>query len=229
MRGRLFACMCLLGFAGYADVPKPANAFLEDATSMPPAVRSALPEILLIGDSIRLQYCETVSNALAGVALVRYPQWNTGNTQTVLNSLSRLRGLVREPKVVQFNCGHWDVSHWDGDEESLTSPQEYGRNIRLIIRRLRKYYPSATIVFATTTPTNPNGSLGRNRRTRDEVRTYNDIAVAVAKAEGAQINDLFAVAESWPAEDYQDYCHYKKEAAERLGRVVAERLKARCR
>ncbi len=200
------------------------KSFLEDQATVSNGEVSSRPEILLLGDSIRLLYCEKVEKDLKDRFDVRYPKWNTGNTQTLINSLAKLRGLASRPKVVQFNCGHWDASHWDGDEEPLTSLEEYAKNIRLIIVRLKKYYPNAKIVFATTTPMNPDGSMGRNRRTTAELRRYNDAAVRVARAEGVQINDLFALTESWPTAEYADYCHFTAEAAERLGSVVAERL-----
>lgn len=73
---------------------------------------------------------------------------------------------------------------------------------------------------------NPGGTPGRNVRTTEEIRRYNAEAVKVAKSEGVEVNDLFAVAEKWPASDYSDYCHFSKPAAARLGNIVASRLSA---
>ena len=122
----------------------PTGCFLEDAASEPAQKTSDLPEILLIGDSIRQLYCPYVAEALRGQAEVKWPaRENCQNTQHVLTNLSRWRGLVASPKVVQFNCGHWDAAHWDGDDEPLTSVEEYAGNIRKIIRRIRRYWPEA--------------------------------------------------------------------------------------
>lgn len=197
---------------------------LEDATGKPAECASSLPEILLIGDSIRLGYCGTVAEALRGKAEVKWPSENCQSSQNILISLVRWRGLVASPKVVHFNCGHWDAAHWDGDAEPLTSIEEYARNVRKIIRRIRRYWPEAKIVFATTTPMNPNGSMGRNVRTTESIKRYNAAAVAVALEEGVAVNDLFAMTEKWPSSDYADYCHFSKEAAKRLGCLVADRL-----
>ena len=41
------------------------------ATSSPAAKTSDLPEILLVGDSIRIGYCGAVSNALTGKAAAK--------------------------------------------------------------------------------------------------------------------------------------------------------------
>lgn len=202
------------------------NEHLEDAASKPSENVSSLPEMLLIGDSIRLGYCGAVEEALCGMAEVKWPVENCQSSQNILISLARWRGLVAAPKVVHFNCGHWDAAHWDGDAEPLTSVDEYARNVRKIIHRIRRYWPEAKIVFATTTAMNPSGAQGRNPRTTESIRIYNAAAVKVAQEEGVSVNDLFAITEKWPASDYADYCHFTKEAAKRLGGLVANRIAA---
>ena len=200
------------------------NEHLEDAACLPNEKVSSLPEMLLIGDSIRMGYCEAVAEELRGKAEVKWPRENCQNSQNILISLARWRGLAASPKVVHFNCGHWDAAHWDGDAEPLTSVEEYARNVRKIIRRIRRYWPEAKIVFATTTAMNPNGAQGRNPRTTESIRMYNTAAVKAAQEEGAAVNDLFSITEKWPASDYKDYAHFTPEAAKRLGGIVADRL-----
>ena len=200
------------------------NEHLEDAAGHPAGKVSFLPEMLLIGDSIRCGYCEAVAEELRGKAEVKWPAENCQSSQNILISLVRWRGLVASPKVVHFNCGHWDAAHWDGDEEPLTSVEEYARNVRKIIHRIRRYWPEAKIVFATTTTMNPSGAQGRNPRTTESIRMYNVAAVKVAQEEGAAVNDLFTITEKWPASDYADYAHFSKEASKRLGCLVANRL-----
>ncbi|MBO5939860.1 MAG: hypothetical protein J6R18_01515 [Kiritimatiellae bacterium] len=217
----LFAVFCglvpLSSFAAKAT-------HLEDATSVSAKKASSLPEILLIGDSIRIGYCAATAEALKGKAEVRWPKGNCQNSQNILITLPRWKGLVASPAIVQFNCGHWDAACWDGDADAITSLEEYARNIRKIIHRLRRYWPEAKIVFATTTPMNPDGRNGRNARTTESIRRYNEVAVSVAKAEGIAVNDLFSTTEKWPSSDFSDYCHFNKAAAKRLGKIVAEYL-----
>ena len=202
-----------------------SSGFLEDSANEPAKKASELPEVLLIGDSIRQLYCPYVAEALRGKAEVKWPvKENCQSSQNILISLARWRGLVASQKVVQFNCGHWDAAHWDDDAGPLTTVEEYARNVCLIIRRIRRYWPETKIVFATTTAMNPSGKQGRNKRTTESIRAYNAAAVKVAREEGVAVNDLFAVVEKWPASDYKDYCHFNKEASKRLGGIVAERL-----
>ena len=215
---------CLHAFAFAHPSLAAAKGYLEDAANGPAQKTTELPEVLLIGDSIRQLYCSAVADALRGKAEVKWPKENCQSSQNILIALAWWRGLVSSPKVIHFNCGHWDVAHWDGDAEPLTSVEEYGRNVRKIIYRIRRYWPEAKIVFATTTTMNPNGEQGRNKRTTESIRMYNAAAVKVAREEGVAVNDLFAVTEKWPSSDYKDYCHFNDEASKRLGRMVAERL-----
>ena len=221
---RRHAMLAILAVVAVLQAGAAPEGHLEDAASRPAEKTSSLPEILLIGDSIRIGYCKAVAEALNGKAEVKWPAGNCQNSQNILISLVRWRGLVASPKVVQFNCGHWDAACWDGDADALTTVDEYARNVRKIIHRIRRYWPEAKIVFATTTPMNPNGRLGRNARTTESIRRYNAAAVAIAQSEGIAVNDLFAITEKWPESEYVDYCHFNKEAAKRLGGFVAARL-----
>ncbi|MBQ3817102.1 MAG: hypothetical protein II802_02375 [Clostridia bacterium] len=127
--------------------------------------------------------------------------------------------------IVQFNCGHWDVAHWSGYESSLTSPQEYAKNIRMIVFLLIKFFVNAKIVFATTTPMNPDGIMGVNPRSNAEIDEYNEIAVKVANESGLIINDLNKITRDWGSEQYADYCHFTESAFQFLGKKVAEKFK----
>lgn len=179
--------------------------------------------VLLIGDSIRMGYCQTVRQELSDVANVFFPEENCRDTHYVMTSMRAWLNLCppEDVDLVQFNCGHWDIAHWNGEEQSLTSLPQYAESIGRIIEQLRRNCPHAQIVFATTTPMNPDGSMGVNPRSTEEIRRYNDAARAVAQEKQVIVLDLFAQTADWGTEDYADYCHYTPAAFERLGRAVA--------
>ena len=183
--------------------------------------------ILLIGDSIRMGYCKTVRAQLADVANVFYPAENCRNTQNVITNLHAWSKQfpADDIGIVQFNCGHWDVAHWSGDEESLTSADEYRRNIQMIIRLLRKFFPKAKLVFATTTAMNPNGIVGVNPRYNRRIELYNRIAVEVANESAVAVNDLYAITKTYTTEMYRDHCHLTEPTSEALGKAVADFLR----
>ena len=187
-----------------------------------------MKQLLLIGDSIRMGYCETVKTLLAEEYEVIFPKENCRMSQNILTSLGSWVSLCRreDVAVVQFNCGHWDAARFGGDSEPLTSLSEYEKNLRAIVRRLRGYFPAAKLVFATTTPMNPAHPETINARTTDEIRAYNAVAETVMREMDVVVNDLFAATTEWGGEAYADYCHFTPEAFARLGGIAAAYLRA---
>ncbi len=199
----------------------------EGAASAEFICSDTLPNIFLIGDSIRKGYCKTVKDELAGKAEVFYVDDNCRSTQYVIFMIRKWANMFSDTSkvnLVHFNCGHWDTAHFSGTPESLTSEEEYARNIGKIIFLIRKLFPNAKIIFATTTPMNPNGKVGTNPRYNSEIIRYNELACDVCRREGVEINDLFAATRDWGEECFKDYCHLTKEAFETVGKMVAGRL-----
>jgi len=185
--------------------------------------------VFLIGDSIRMGYCAVTREALADTAEVFYVEDNCRNTQYVITRLFAWANMFSDPArvdLVQFNCGHWDTAHWYGGEFSLTSKEEYERNLQIIFNMLRELFPRAKVIFATTTTMNPSGQVGVNPRTNGEIVQYNEIAKAVTVKNRGEINDLFSLTKEWDSAYYKDYCHFNEEANIILGRTVAETLRA---
>ena len=73
---------------------------------------------------------------------------------------------------------------------------------------------------------NPNGQIGINPRTNEEISRYNEIVKAVASKNNIPINDLFAITKEWDCSYYKDYCHFTDEANIILGQAVATTLKS---
>ena len=201
--------------------------YLEDQGGK--CTKSSRQTVFLIGDSIRMGYCQTVKEELADVADVVYPEENCRFSQYILVSLRGWTNLCdpMQVKLVQFNCGHWDIAHWDGEDCPLNSIEQYQDNVRRIIRRLRLTFPNAKIVFATTTPMHPEGVVGVNPRTTQEIIAYNEAACGAARECGVEINDLFEQVKDWDASAFHDYCHYTPDAFAALGRQVAAFLRER--
>ena len=187
------------------------------------------PNIFLIGDSIRMGYCETVKKELADTAEVFYVSDNCRNTQYVVTSLEGWKNKFDDETlidIVQFNCGHWDTARWSGYDVCLTSEDEYARNIKMVIDLIRQKFINAKIVFATTTTMNPDNVPCLNFRDNSIIDRYNEIAVEVAEDNGVYISDLNKITRSWPGEYYRDYCHFTDEASTILGKAVADKLRS---
>lgn len=93
------------------------------------------------------------------------------------------------------------------------------------LRALQRYFPNAKILFATTTPPNPNGTMGPNPRSRAEIARYNQAAKAALLPLGAEVDDLYVFLQDWGEAEYADYVHLTERGFERLGRHVAETIR----
>ncbi len=186
--------------------------------------------IFLIGDSIRLGYCNTVKEKLSDAAEVFHFSDNCKSTQYAIFSMNNWASMFDDPymvDIVHFNCGHWDAAHFHGAELSLTSLDEYARNMDVLIKLLKKFFPNATLVFATSTPMNPDTVtfVEPNPRSDEELDVYNCAAVEIAQKHGVLISDLNAYTRDWGTEAYSDACHFTPTAFGRLGEEVARRLR----
>lgn len=189
------------------------------------------PNIFLIGDSIRKGYCATVREKLADTAEVFYFADNCRSTQYAIFNMKSWAGMFNDPSrvnVVHFNCGHWDVAHFHGVELSLTSIDEYKRNLNVIIELLKRFFPNAKLIFATTTPMNPDrlSKIEPNPRSDEEIDRYNEVAVEVARKHGVTVSDLNSYMRNWGSECYADACHLTPAAFAALGEEVARRLRS---
>lgn len=186
-------------------------------------------QILLIGDSLRLGYCEIVKKELEDCAEVLFPADNCRSSHHIIVSLGDWVHMCRPEDVVavHFNCGQWDVAHFGGDDTSLTSLETYGSNLRKIIRRLKGYFPNAKLYFATTTPMNPVHSETLNYRTTEEICRYNRVAREVAAEYGVEVNDIFSIVEPWGENMFADYAHLTEEGYLHVGKATADFLRSR--
>lgn len=188
-----------------------------------------MKKVLLIGDSIRMGYCGFVKELLANEAEVFYPEDNCKFSQNVFVHLSWWKDLAGDPAtvdVVHWNCGHWDMARWRGDDKPLNDPDAYAAMLRRIVEHMRKLMPRAKIVFALTTPIQSDAPPLANYRDNDDVRRYNAVARAVMDELGVPVNDLFGVLEGAPASLYADTCHLVEAGYRMLADKVAATIRA---
>lgn len=187
------------------------------------------PQILLIGDSIRMGYCQIVRELLADEYEVVFPEGNCRCTHFTLENLEFWVNLCDPERVaaVHFNNGQWDAARFGGpDEEPLTSLPVYAHNVARIASRLKKYFPDALIAYATTTPMNPADLPCGSPRSTDEIRGYNRAGTEAMAEMGIPVDDLFAVCEPLSAEYFSDCVHLNDAGYHILGNAVADFLRA---
>ena len=146
-----------------------------------------IKNVLLLGDSIRMQYQKPVAEMLEDVANVYGPEENCRWSGYLLNSLRFWLPGMPSPDLVQFNCGLWDMGDDYQEGRHFYPPELFEETCLRICRVLRKVTgkPELPIMIATTTPT-LHGDHG-------DILIYNNILRSVAEREHAEINDLYSV------------------------------------
>lgn len=147
---------------------------------------AGLPRVLLIGDSISMGYTLGVRQKLAGKANVHRILENGGPT---INGIAKVDQWLgdRQWDLVHVNFGLHDLKREDGQNRQV-SPEDYERNLRDIVRKLKA--KSKYVVWASTTPV-PEGKVSPHRVPSD-VPLYNAIAAKVMRDEHVPIDDLYA-------------------------------------
>ncbi len=173
----------------------------------------ALPNVLLLGDSISIGYTRAVRELLRGKANVFRPinangtAENCSDTGKGLTELDRWLAIQPRWAVIHFNWGLHDLKHMkpnapkpttsaDPNDPPLRSLQEYRANLAGIVARLQK--TGARLIFATTTPV-PAGAVNPFRAPEDPPR-YNATAMELMNSQAVRINDLFAAVQPRLAE-----------------------------
>lgn len=195
-----------------------------------------LPRVLIIGDSISMNYHETAKEALKGVANFHRIDENGGPTSNGVKQVEHWLGKYKQKglqwDIIQFNHGLHDLKKtYDKTTKIWGAPQieidDYKQNLEKIIQVLEK--SGATLIWCSTTPV-PNDIIGQFSRKKDDSALYNQAALEVMKNHPAiLINDLHASVENSTVFDAWkktfDVHFYKKEEKEFLGKKVAEAIK----
>lgn len=241
MNGRTAGCaaslrVVLLSMAvgAWAQSAKPEPGSAERRAKKQPAaapVDPKLPNVLIIGDSISLGYTPFVLAELRGKAHVIHAPGNNAGTTL---GMEKIDAWLKGPKwdVIHFNWGLHDLKHVkagtgaasdDPSDPRQAEIEKYGENLRALVAKLKA--TGARLVFATTTPY-PAGV--RPCRLPEDAARYNEIAVAIARENGAAVNDLYAFALPKLGELQQPKnVHFKPEGSKALaGEVVRAILEA---
>ena len=156
-----------------------------------------LPVVILLGDSIRINYQKTVMAELQGKATVWSPDENCKHTAYTLEQLEKwVKG--RNASVIHINVGLHDLFLNAKTDQPRHSLEVYSTNLRKIFARLKEL-TDAEMVFALTTPVDEkrqaaSETYGRVVRRNPDVIEYNQRATEIAKQAGIRVNDIYSVA-----------------------------------
>lgn len=227
--------LCGWGRPGIAQNPPAAESGAPSPYALvaPEEINPALPDVLLLGDSISIGYSDTVRTELAGLANVYRIQGTSDSavrpqgqlrldTSSVVEHLDEWLG-DKNWAVIHFNWGLQDLklTRSGGHQVEL---DRYEQNLRRVVARLQR--TQAKLIWASTTPVPPGTEVGANaRKPGDEVQ-YNIVAKRVMEDYGIPIDDLHALALPYITQwQSPASVHFKRNGSEALGDQVAASIK----
>ena len=237
----VFAIVVLIctGFLLAQDKPEKKNpwAFEPDP---------ALPNVLILGDSISIGYTIEVRNLLKGKANVYRPMnakgngpVNCGNTKIGLANIERWLDTKQNGgkpwDVIQFNWGLWDVTYRNPPNQDNTgerdkvkggvsfTPEQYGENLEKLVERLQR--TGAKLIWASISFI-PEGEPAR---VPGDDAKYNAVAAGIMKKHEIPINDLYSLTSRFEPELFAGpgNVHYKAAGSKKIGEQTAAAIEKR--
>ena len=231
VRGAMRHALCIALVAGAAalTLAGPQQPRRNDPSFVQVKDVPGLPRVLLIGDSISMQYTLGVRELLNGTANLHRPAQNCRSTRQTLAELDDYLDGGRWD-VIHFNWGIHDITHLDSEGKVAPPPEgkhqvpldQYGRNTRTLVQRLKK--TGARLIWASTTPIGRQTESKGYRRDRD-VTAYNAAAAKVMQDFDVATNNLYALVKLQAESLLSDGVHFKPEGAEALAEAVAAAIR----
>ncbi|MDA3923768.1 MAG: SGNH/GDSL hydrolase family protein [Kiritimatiellae bacterium] len=190
-----------------------------------------LPRVLLIGDSISINYTPDTREILKGKVNVYRPACNCMFSSNVAANIRKWLGNEKWD-VVHFNAGIWDCHFVDKhgnilqnvdkdfyDADAIrTSPVKYKENLNKIIDAI--IAAGAKPVFATTT-TVPRW----NQKRRNYLKSLNTTARDVMFYKQIPVNDLYGYSLPYLKEwQLPDQVHFNSLGKKRLAKKVSSAI-----
>ncbi|PHS03112.1 MAG: hypothetical protein COA78_19025 [Blastopirellula sp.] len=157
----------------------------------------ALPQVLVIGDDVYNEPTRIAAGLLQGRVQLVYGKHAIYNSSAALEDFDKLLDS-KKWDLIHFNFGFNDLMHKDPATQAIramhkdaggvrvTSPQQYEKNLRELVKRFRAH--GAKVIWASTTPiVGSDGILMEG----SEV-AYNQIAAKVMQEHNVTINDMHA-------------------------------------
>lgn len=190
------------------------------------ATTNTTRNVLIVGDSISMGYTPFLKDSLERQGI--YVEHNRGNGGSTLRGRDSIESWIgnRQWDVIVFNFGLHDMVHKDAQNKydvngkvSIT-PEEYRRNLKLIVAKLRE--TTANLIFVTTT-TVPENASGRKV---EDPAVYNKIALEVMKENSVAVLDLYTASlKIHPNNSQPANVHYTSEGYRLLAEPILKEIR----
>ncbi|MFT5369741.1 MAG: lysophospholipase L1-like esterase [Candidatus Latescibacterota bacterium] len=182
-----------------------------------------MPNVVLIGDSIRMGYEATVRAQLPNLDIWS-PKQNGGDSRRIRENLDAWT-KAHTPQIIHINCGLHDLKK-DFETGTPSVPlEEYRKNVTHILTHLQKE-TEATLIWALTTPVNESWHHERKGfdRLEADVLSYNQATQEICNTLKIPVNDLYAVVNNAGCDTLlkPDGVHFNETGCDLLGKAVAQ-------
>lgn len=171
-----------------------------------------MPSVLLIGDSITMQYQKSVSKELKGKSFVGYMTTSLSVADPAYTPLLSYALLLKKYTVIHFNNGLHGVPYSD---------EQYEAYYRKAIKLMKKLQPNAKIILVTSTPL----LSGKDDNFQKKIVRRNNIVKKIAEEESLQVDDLYSIMKD-KDEMHKDKYHFKSTGVNLLASQVVKELKS---
>lgn len=181
-----------------------------------------MKKLLLIGDSVRMNYQPAVVRRLNGIVQICAPQDNARFARYTLWYIREWLGTYGTPDIVHFNNGMWDVYRHEKNGEIFTGDiKDYMTSIEKIYNLIAA--TGAKIIFATTTPVRDDNPNAKN----SDIDRYNAAALSILAHKPVIINDLnLLLRHNTQKYICDDLMHLSQDGIELCGEKISETVKS---
>ena len=191
-----------------------------------------LPRVLVIGDSISMNYHDAAKKALKGKANYYRIDGNGGPSTRGIQNIELWLGDYQQKgfhwDVIQFNFGLHDLlQSYDVEQKSYgahkVSTEVYKQNLLKVISLLKQ--TNASLIWCSTTPVPNNSGSSYGGRRKGASQTYNNAALEVmSKYPEIGLTDLYSIVQKDSTFDQWKTgtnVHFKEQEQVVLGQAVA--------
>jgi hypothetical protein len=195
-------CVGTKGVAGPSDYPFAGRESIEWCDMwMSHANETNLPRVLLIGDSMTLNYYAGVEKNLEGKAYVARLTTSAFVSEPIL--LKEIKMVLDEYRfdVIHINNGMHGWGH---------SEMEYKKALPKFFQTIQRNAPKAKLLWATLTPLRESPKLpadNQTEATNERIAARNAIALEFVTAKGIPVDDLNGLTH-WTPDYYRDNVHF---------------------
>lgn len=180
---------------------------------------TALPRVLLVGDSIVAGYADAVSQKLAGKATVGF-----FSTSACVGDPAIYRQLN-----LAFTGYHFDIVHFNNGLHGFTTTEpDYAAALEDFVDAIEELAPKAKLIWRNSTPITVKGEPAKlDPEKNPRVLERNRLATDIMTRRNIPVDDLYSVAASDSAYSSGDGYHYNAQGNDALSdHVVQTILKA---